>query len=199
MYPFVRLIKEYWKFRKAPDLPLFGEHVSHHVCWPQDIDFWMELNNGRTLTLYDLGRIPLARRTGLLKVLRKNGWGLTVAGSSVRYRRRVRPFQRVEMRSRLAGVDGRFCYVEQSMWRAGECTSHALYRMAVTDAKGIVAAPKVLAAMGHTNIIPALPAWIAAWCDAETARPWPPMQEPVETDGAGAVHAIPQRKEQNVA
>lgn len=70
MYPFVRLAKEFWKFRNAPGLPAFGEHVSHHICWPHDIDFWMELNNGRTLSLYDLGRIPLSKRTGLLRVMR---------------------------------------------------------------------------------------------------------------------------------
>jgi len=199
MYPFIRLIKETWKFRSAPELPIFGEHVSHHICWPQDIDFWVELNNGRTLTLYDLGRIPLARRTGLLNVLRKNSWGLTVAGSSVRYRRRVRPFQRVEMRSRLAGMDGRFFYVEQSMWRAAECTSHALYRMAVTDQNGIVAAPKVLSAMGRTQIMPVLPDWITAWCDAENLRPWPPMQEPIEGAAANSVHSIPQRNDETAA
>ena len=33
----------------------------------------MELNNGRTLTLFDLGRIPMARRMGLDKVLAQNG------------------------------------------------------------------------------------------------------------------------------
>ena len=64
-------------------------HVSYHRCWPWDIDLWMELNNGRTLTFYDLGRIPLARRTGLVELLRKQRWGLTMAGASVRYRARI--------------------------------------------------------------------------------------------------------------
>ena len=78
-----------------------GTHVSHHYCLPWDIDLWRELNNGRTLTLYDLGRIPLAGRVGLIKVLRRERWGLTMAGASVRYRRRIRVFDRIEMRSRL--------------------------------------------------------------------------------------------------
>ena len=95
MYPFVRMVKEGWKFRKASALSLTDTHVSHHICWPWDLDMWVELNNGRTLTLYDLGRIPMAVRTGLIDVLRGNRWGITVAGNTVRYRRRVRAFDPV--------------------------------------------------------------------------------------------------------
>ena len=35
----------------------------------------MELNNGRTLTLYDLGRIPMMLRLGVIRTLRAKGWG----------------------------------------------------------------------------------------------------------------------------
>jgi hypothetical protein len=108
MYPYLRLFKEFLKFRRAAPLAPLDTHVSHHLCWPQDIDPWMELNNGRTLTLFDLGRIPMAMRVGLDRVARARGWGLAVAGASVRYRRRVKMFDRIEMRTRLVGWDGRF-------------------------------------------------------------------------------------------
>lgn len=174
MYPFIRLAKEVFIHRNAPPLSFDGVHVSHHICWPWDLDFWVELNNGRTLTLYDLGRIPMAQRVGLIRVLREQGWGLTIAGSSVRYRRRVRVFQRVEMRSRCVGWDGRFIYLVQDMWRRGECTSQALYRSAVTDKNGIVPPEKVLHALGLETPSPTLPDWVQAWIAAEDARPWPP-------------------------
>ncbi|MDN5788297.1 acyl-CoA thioesterase, partial [Pseudorhodobacter sp.] len=138
MYPYLRMFKELWKFRNSPALPILGAHISHHRCWPQDIDPWWELNNGRTLTLYDLGRLPLGQRTGLHGVLKRNRWGMTVAGNSTRYRRRVRMFDRVEMVSRCIGWDQRFIYMEQSMWKDGECTSHMLLRSAVTSKEGIV-------------------------------------------------------------
>ncbi|TNF11281.1 MAG: thioeseterase, partial [Rhodobacteraceae bacterium] len=41
MYPVVRMAKEIVKFRNAPALPITGTHVSHHICWPWDIDLWM--------------------------------------------------------------------------------------------------------------------------------------------------------------
>lgn len=174
MYPFLRMTKELWVNRRAAPLPLTGTHVSQHICWPWDLDIWWELNNGRTLTLYDLGRIPLAQRIGLIPVLRAKRWGLTMAGVSVRYRRRVRMFDRVEIRSRCVGWDDRFLYIVQSMWKGETCTSQALYRSAVTDSNGIVAPARAIAALGQEAQSPALPDWVARWIAAEATRPWPP-------------------------
>ncbi len=176
MYPFFRLAKELWKFRRAEPLQAFDTHVSHHICWPWDLDPWIELNNGRTLTLYDLGRIPYSRRLGLDRVLRAKRWGTTVAGSSVRYRRRVRAFDRLEMRTRLLGWDSRFLYLEQSMWRGADCTSHMLLRSAITRAEGIVPPAELLAALGADDESPALPGWVTAWIAVEGERPWPPTR-----------------------
>lgn len=176
MYPYFRMFKELFRFRNAPALPLTGSHVSHHMCLPWDLDPWNELNNGRTLTLYDLGRIPLSVRTGIAQILRRQGWGLTVAGNTTRYRKRVRLFDRVEMHSRCIGWDARFLYVAQSMWKGADCTSHIVLRMAFTSASGIVPPADVVAAMGHTETSPALPDWVQDWISAESLRPWPPLR-----------------------
>lgn len=178
MYPFLRLAKEFRKFRTAPALPLDGIHVSQHRCWPQDIDIFLEMNNGRVLTLLDLGRVVLARRVGLLKALKTNRWGMTMAGVSVRYRRRITTFQAFEMRSRALGWDDRFIYLDQSMWRGETCCYQALYRSAITGRDGIVPPAEVARAVGHDGPSPELPAWVTNWIDAEATRPWPPTQEP---------------------
>ncbi len=175
MYPYIRMFKELWKFRSAPALGIFDTHISHHRCWPWDIDPWRELNNGRTLTLYDLGRIPLGQRTGLHKILKEKRWGLTVAGNTTRYRRRVRLMDRVEMRTRCIGWDKRFLYMEQSMWKGGECTSHILIRSAITSANGIVPPAELARAYGLSEESPPLPAWVHAWIEGDAARPWPPV------------------------
>ena len=181
MYPYIRMVKELIKYRRAAPLPLTGTHVSVHRCWPWDIDMWAELNNGRTLTLYDLGRIPMARRIGLIGVLRKTGWGLTMAGVSVRYRRRIRTFEKITMKSRAVCWDDRFVYIEQSMWKKnGDCANHALYRAAVTDKAGIVPPARVLEKMGRTDATPPTPDWVRLWIEAEATRPWPPMQDALQ-------------------
>ncbi len=177
MYPFVRMAKEIWLYRHAAPLGLSGEHVSTHRCWPWDLDFALELNNGRTLTLLDLGRIPLVFRTGLWPCLRRNGWGLTMAGVTVRYRRRIRVFHKVTLRSRMLFWDERFIYIEQAFFRRdGECATHALYRVAITSAEGIVPPPRVAQEMGHAGPPPEAPDWALKWIASEAARPWPPMQ-----------------------
>jgi acyl-CoA thioesterase FadM len=178
MYPVVRLIWQMFKHRKDAPLGVTDTHVSRHMCLPWDIDLWMELNNGRTLTLFDMGRIPLAHRVGLIGALKRRKWGLTVAGVSVRYRRRIRMFETIEMRSRAVWWDDKFVYIEQSMWKAsGECANHILLRTAVTGNSGIVPPTEVMAEVGQEVARPDAPKWVSAWVDADAKRPWPPMQE----------------------
>jgi acyl-CoA thioesterase FadM len=174
MYPYFRMAKEMWKHRSSDKLAPAEPHISYHICWPQDLDAWMELNNGRTLTLMDLGRIPLISRCGITGVMTRKGWRMTVAGNTLRYRKRVVPFQRLEMRSRLLGWDRRFFYIEQSTWQPdGECANHALYRSAVTGPDGIVAPSEVMHELGYETSLD-LPEWVNAWIEADAQRPWPP-------------------------
>lgn len=176
MYPVVRMVKDLIVATRQPSLSLLSEHRSYHICWPWDLDIWLELNNGRTMTLFDLGRTMLSQRVGLIRVLRQNRWSVTVAGTSVRFRKRIRLFERIEMRSACVGWDDKFIYVEQSMWKAnGDCANHALLRTAITDRNGIVAPDRLLDALGETTCRPALPTWVEAWCSADFERPWPPI------------------------
>lgn len=174
MYPFFRMFKEMARARRMPPLGLFDTHVSHHRCWPWDLDPWAELNNGRTLTLFDLGRLPLGHRTGIHRHLAAKGWGMTVAGSSVRYRRRVTVFAKLTMHSRCIGWDARFLYTEQSMWRGEDCTSHVLIRSAIVSKAGMVPPAELAIAAGAAPESPGLPDWAQAWISADATRPWPP-------------------------
>ena len=63
---------------------------------------------------------------------------MTMAGACVRYRR-IRMFERIEMRSRALCWDDRFIYIEQSMWKTnGDCAGHIVYRGAFVGHDGIV-------------------------------------------------------------
>ena len=42
MYPFIRMAKELWKFRKAPPLTILEPHISTHRIWPQDLEHLAE-------------------------------------------------------------------------------------------------------------------------------------------------------------
>ncbi len=174
MYPIIRMAKDMAKHRGAPDLDVLDAHVSHHRCWPQDIDIFMEMNNGRILTIFDLGRTVLAKRVGLIAALKANRWGMTMAGASVRYRRRIRPFEKFHVISRAVGWDDRFFYLDQSLWKGDTCAAHALYRSAITGPDGIIPPARVFEHIGHDGVSPALPPWVQNWIDAEGTRIWPP-------------------------
>lgn len=177
MYPFIRLaLVSRAAVRRAP-LPLDGVGHLRLTCWPWDLDVFAEMNNGRILTLYDLGRFDHAHRIGLIALLKPNRWGFAVGGASVRYRRRVRAFHRVDLRTRCVGRDARWFYMHQVMARHGEPVSAGLMRVCCTDRSGIVPTDRVLEALGAPGWSPPLPGWVAAWIAAEDARDWPPRIE----------------------
>lgn len=175
MYPILRIAYGILKFRNAPKIGLWDTHTSHHYCLPWDIDLWWELNNGRTLTIYDLGRIPMALRNGTAAVRKKSGLGMVVAGASVRYRKRITMFKKIEMHSRPVGYDDKFIYMEQSMWlENGECANHILIRGAVVK-NGKMVPPIELLKLVDADIQPReMPEWVQAWASADKLRPWPP-------------------------
>jgi acyl-CoA thioesterase FadM len=137
-----------------------------------DIDFYTELNNGRHLTVMDMGRLDLAARTGLLRIVHMKKWGLAVVGASVRFRHRLKLFQSFRLYTRIVALDERWFYFHQSTMRKGKIHSSALVRAGITSKKGIVPVKEVLDVMGMSDWNPAMPDWVRAWTEAEELRPW---------------------------
>ena len=174
MYPFLRLARVMRAARRRPALPIDGAGEIALTCWPMDLDGFAEMNNGRVLTLYDLGRFDHAVRTGLIDRLKPHGWGFAVAGASIRYRKRVRLFDPITLRTTPVARDARWFYMRQTMTVRGAPVSSALLRTCVTDRGGVVPTDAVLEAMGAPDWRPDPPGWVAAWIEAEASRPWPP-------------------------
>jgi acyl-CoA thioesterase FadM len=174
MYPYIRVYMAAARARRQGPLAPGEVHTVTTRCWPWDIDPFMELNNGRSLTLMDIGRISMFGRLGLRELLRERGMRLTMAGSRVQYRRRVMPFAKMEIRSRLMGRDARFLYVEHVTWTKGAPAHHALYRVVIVGDRGIVPTEEALRGLDHPGWHAELPDYIAGWAAAEYAIPWPP-------------------------
>ena len=174
MYPFFRLFTAMQKAKSAPTLQLYETCVIPMRVSLLDTDLFREMNNGRHLTLYDIGRLVFAVRTGLWREVRKRGWAFVVAGSSVRFRKRLHPWQRYEQRTRVLGYDDKWFYFEQSHWKEGECCSSALIRAAVVAKGKLVSVAQVLQVMQAEDWQPVLPTWVHAWIAADEQRPWPP-------------------------
>src|SRR5690606_2180900 len=79
---------------------------------PTDIDLLRHMNNGRYLSLFDLGRWDLLVRTGMTDAMRRNGWYAVVASETVTFRKSLELWQRFDVESRLLGHDDKAIYLE---------------------------------------------------------------------------------------
>ena len=172
MYPYLRSARVVAAAFLGSTLDFEGESVLRLRVGLSDIDVFWELNNGRHLTLMDLGRFDFAVRSGFLKVVHRQGWGLTVGGASVRFRRRIPPFRRILLRTRVVGHDDRWFYFDQKIEREGRVCSAALVRTAVIAKGRMVPVHRVREALGRPGWTPEPPPWVQAWIDAEGQRPW---------------------------
>lgn len=174
MYPIIRTLNTFRKAKKAAPLRFTDISKTQFYCRPWDIDMFMEMNNGRILTLYDLGRFDLAIRAGLMEQLKANGWGLVVAGSTVRYRKRIRMFDKVTIHSQVTGIDDKWIYISQSMWVGDSPCSSILLRTGVTEKGKVISPEHVKKAMGVESIAFEPSEFLTSWVEAEAQRAWPP-------------------------
>lgn len=175
MYPYIRAALAVLRARRQPGTTILKTAQTHHRAWPWDTDIYGELNNGRILTLGELGRWGLAKEIGLLGALKDRKAALAIAGVSVRYRKRIPIFARYRIETRPLGWDARFLYLDVSMWMGETAANQALLRTAAVNKNGVIPPAELAASLGHEGPSPALPDWVEAWCAAEATRPWPPI------------------------
>lgn len=145
--------------------------------WPTDLDVMGEANNGRFLTLMDFGRFDLYfRMSSVRAAVSRNKWGAVVAGSSVRYRKRMFMFQKFTLYTRLLAADERWLYLGQSIERGDTIHVGGLVRVAVTDKNGSVPIARVAEEAG-IEINQFVPDWIKSWDLSDQARPWVSMPD----------------------
>jgi len=172
MYPYLRIIKLFATKKSRGKLKIGEESILKMRVHLGDIDPFLELNNGRHLTMMDFGRFDLAIRSGLMSVVKQNNWGLAVAGASVRYRHRLKFLQKYTLHSQVVGWDEKWFYFHQKTVSNGKIHSAALIRTAITSKNGIIKTKQVLTTMGYTDTTHNVPDWIKAWAEADELRPW---------------------------
>lgn len=71
--------------------------------WPTDLDTSLHMNNGRYLTLMDLGRVDWTIRCGLLRIVMKNKWVPVATTATARFVREMRVWQKFTLETRIVG------------------------------------------------------------------------------------------------
>ena len=87
-------------FRRRLRLPEEESVLDMHV-WPTDLDTNFHMNNGRYLTIMDLGRLDMILRSGLLKMAMKQKAVPILSSATIRYRLSLDPFQPYKLVSKI--------------------------------------------------------------------------------------------------
>lgn len=160
-----------WRARLA--LPSDASRLGFRV-WPHDLDLSLHMNNGRYLTLMDLGRIDILLRSGLWAAVRTHKWTPIASAISIRYQRELRPLQKFILQTRLLNWNATLVIMEQTFVfdggdRDGQVAARALFKGGLYDRKSRAFVPtaKLMQTIGVSAESPALTPEIEAFLKAD--------------------------------
>jgi acyl-CoA thioesterase FadM len=161
-----------WR-RPSLELPAQSSKLTLRV-WPTDLDVSLHMNNGRYLTIMDLGRVDLMHGSGLLRLLLKHGWTPIASGINIRYRREMRAFDKFILETRLVCWSDVTVVMEQTFRfaggaRNGQVAARAFVKAGLYDrrTKAFVTVAKLLSLLGTTADSPAVPPDVEAFLKAD--------------------------------
>lgn len=140
-----------------------GESLLRFRVWPTDIDLNLHMNDGRYVSMTGLGRADLLVRTGMMRQALRRGWAPVVASAIIRYRREIRPFAALTLRSRIVGWDGKWFYIEHVIESGGKRCAVSYARGVLRSRAGAVPIADVLESIGYSGPSPELPEVAAKW------------------------------------
>lgn len=139
--------------------------------WPGDLDVLLHMNNGRYLTIMDLGRVDFLIRSGMMDKIRQRKWYPVVAALSITYKRPLKLWQKFEMTTRIAGWDERWIYLQQEFHSRGKLVAAALIKGTFRSAEGAVPMAALVELSGFKGVSPRIPAAAACLSELEIAPP----------------------------
>lgn len=168
MYVFFRLFKALFLASTRPRIGVLDTAVTRMRVWPNDLDSNFHLNNGRYLTLMDIGRFDLSWRSGLLQTALRRGWFPVLGSAHIIFRRSLNLFQEFELHTRIYWFDEKWFYIEQKFIRDGETCAHALVKGVFRHKSKNIPIPQIMETMGVTVPYPERPALIDHWMQLES-------------------------------
>ena len=154
---YLRLILLILSARRAARISLLDEGRIDLTVLPTDIDAFGHMNNGRFLSVMDLGRVDLLVRTGFYAVARKRRWFPLVGRISIEYRKQLLPWRRYAIETRIIGWDERWFYLEQVFSLKDQVAAIAGVKAMIRSGHGAVSTTDALAAVNMSQASPELP------------------------------------------
>jgi acyl-CoA thioesterase FadM len=144
------------------------ESVIHLRVWPNDLDLNLHMNNGRYLSIMDLGRLDLLARMGVAVPAMRRRWIPLVGSAAIRFLRSLDPFEAYELHSRILCWDEKWFYMEQRFERGDVTAAIGVVKGLLRGPDGNIRPLEVLGLIGAAIESPPMPEWIALWQRGET-------------------------------
>lgn len=143
---------------------------------PTDLDILRHMNNGRYLSLFDLGRWDLLIRTGLFDAMKDRGWYAVVSSETVTFRKSLELWQRFDVESRFIGHDDKALFLEHRAVVGGEIYARVIVRARMLRRSGgTIPHEELFATLGRPGGVPDIEDWIHDWAVASAL---PPTKQP---------------------
>lgn len=156
-------------FFKKQDDPLVPTKLKMRVCL-NDLDLNFHVNNGRYLTMMDLGRIHLMGVTGLLKQTIKRKWMPVLGSTKVHFIRPLNPFNQFLMTSQVLYWDEKWVYVEQKIFKKNQLCVSALFKILFLGKNGKIPSDDLMTLLPHKIEKPVMPDYLKAWLECEKVK-----------------------------
>ncbi|RCW39954.1 acyl-CoA thioesterase FadM [Halopolyspora algeriensis] len=167
MNMFVRLVVLGIRARLRSRVDPLGTCRTPFRVLPTDLDLLGHMNNGVYFSIFDLARVDLMQRSGLLPKFRKQGWYPVVTAETASFRRSLNPFRRFDVDTRIVGWDERHLYVEHRVTTGGNLATTAMIQVRFLSRSGERIAPeRLIGLLDESPQRPELPGWVAEWSAA---------------------------------
>ena len=147
----------------------FADEIVLNLCiWPNDLDINRHLNNGRYLTILDLGSIDLFLRSGVLMRAIRNGFRPMIGGLIVTYRKSLSLFERFTLTMQLEAWDYRWNYFKFEFQKLdGQLSAAGYFKGARVSKNGFVPNNVAEGIFGYKRGSCVLPPAVENWIKAE--------------------------------
>lgn len=139
-----------------------------------DLDINLHMNNGRYMTILDLGIVESLIRSGFINVVRALNAHIVLGGSLITYRRPLNPLEKYDLQMKYLGSTPawhifEFAYVNS---KKQICAKGVLKGGVVKKGQGIVPSQTIWAKFEELGLgevsPPPLPDYVTKWLDAES-------------------------------
>ncbi|WP_179580972.1 acyl-CoA thioesterase [Glaciibacter psychrotolerans] len=174
---FFRTLLQTFLSRRGPKLGLYDVCRTRFTTLPTDQDILRHMNNGVYLSIMDIARFDMLRRSGVWVIFAQKGWYPVVVSETISFRKSLQIWQRFTIESRILGFDEKAVYVEQRFVRPDadgvpEIYAHGYIRgRFLKRSGGVVPINELLDAVGEPPAGVRVPDWLLKWSTDVTLPP----------------------------